>query len=411
MVALHPISPELADPGWADRVTAPAVDALRPEQLAALAHREPWSFLHVTGVDTADPVDADPSHGAAAHLQRLRAAGAFAAMPGPGLVLYRIEGHGRARLGVVGDLDLADCTAGALRRHERTEEAKVRALERHRSELCLDATPISVAYPARADLDRRLAELATRAPTVSTVTADGARHDLWPITDRGIVAGIVAEIAALEAVYLLDGHHRLAAAIRHAGARAGGSGEPDDPGRLLAALFPSDHVQPLDYRRIVRPPDGVGDAELLDATRQRFAVTPVATARAAQPRHRGEMAMRLGERWYRLAPHARLVGSRLPDRLDEAVVERHLLEPVLAAQPHGSAPRVSYVPGTVSLVELERRLGPQDVLVVLHPLPFAELRAVADAGAVLPPKSTYVTPKVAAGLVLQHRSAAVPAAL
>lgn len=411
MVAFRPITPELVDPGWADRVAAPAVDALRPEQLAALAHREPWSFLHVTGVDAAGPADHGSSHSAAAHLQRLRAAGVFTAMPGPGLVLYRVEAGGHARLGLVGDLDLADSPAGALRRHEHTEEAKVRVLQRHRAELGLDATPISVACSPGAGLDRRLADLATGPPALSTTTADGATHDLWPLTERRVVDDLVAQIAALEAVYLLDGHHRLAAAARQAEGHATGSGEPGDPARILAALFPSEDVHPLDYRRIVRRPTGRSDVELLEATRRRFAVTMVGDAHAAEPRRRGEMGLRLDGRWYRLVPRAELVGSRLPDRLDEAVAQRHLLEPVLAADDQGGVPPVSYVPGTVGLAELEQRLDPSDVLVVLHPLPFAELQAVADAGAVLPPKSTYVTPKVAAGLVLQHRHARVPAAL
>jgi uncharacterized protein (DUF1015 family) len=411
MVELGLVAPQLVQPTWAEHVTAPAVDAVGPEQLTALAQREPWSFLHVTGSDAAGPPSDDPAGDAAAHLQRLRAAGAFAAMPRPGVVVYRIGASVQAPLGVVGDLDLADCAAGRLRRHEHTDPAKVAALEHQRAKLGVDTTPISVAYRDPGGLQERLAQLTATAPAVSATTADGARHDLWPVTDPAALEEITDLFAALEAVYVLDGHHRLAAAVRHADAVAADSGTPGDAGRILTALFPAEQVQLLDYRRVVRRPPHQSAQALLDAVAQRFTVTTVDGPQQAEPGRRGEMGLRLDGQWYRLHARAHICPQRLPNRLDEAVVQRHLLHDVLGAGPGGDESALSHVPGTVPLSELDARLAPHDIVLALHALPMAELQAVADAGAVLPPKSTYVTPKVAAGLLLQRRTARVPAVL
>lgn len=410
MVALRPIAPELVQPEWADRVTAPAVDALSRDQLAGVAASQPWSFLHVTGVGpvgSAGSAGRDPAPAPLTHLERLRAAGAFHRMDEPGVVLYRLRGDGRARLGVVADLDLAGRLAGQLRRHESTEVAKVEALRRHRAQLRVDATPISVAYPALPALDARLSQLATSPPAVSTTTADGVHHQLWPITDPVAVSEIVGALAQLDAVYVLDGHHRLAAA-RHAAACAA-SGEPGTPARILTALFPSEQVHPLDYRRSVRRPADVAAADLLAGIHERFTVTPATDAEQARPERRGEMALRLDGGWYRLSPHPQIVPARVPERLDEAVIQRHLLEPLLGVADPRVSSAITYAPGTVPLAELEARSEPSDVLILLHPLPMAELQAVADAGAVLPPKSTYFTPKTAAGLLLQPRGAPLAA--
>lgn len=371
MVALRPLALRLVDPAWADRVVVPGMDAFAPEALA--------------------------------HLERLRTRGPYPAVDEPALALYRLEADGHAQLGIVGDLDVADARHGRLRVHELTEVAREEALVSHRAHVGADACPISVAYPARPVLSALLADLTREAPAVSVATADGVRHEAWAITDPDAVTALLASVAELEAVYLLDGHHRLAAATRHAERVGGGDGRPDDPGRILAALFPDDEVRAFDYRRVVRWPPGADADALLAEVRRRFAVTPAADAAHARPRGRGEMALRLGGAWYRLVPHPRVVGDALPGRLDEVVVQRHLLDAVLGVTDPRTDPALSFVPGTVSLEELSRHTRPDDVQVVLHPPPLTDLQAVADVGAALPPKSTYFTPKLASGLMLQRR--------
>lgn len=396
MIAFHPIAPEIVDPAWADDVAAPASDALATDELAALAGRKPWSVLHATGTDLSGA--APSAEGDAGHLRRLRDVGAYRHVDMPVVLLYRVAHGDHVQLGVVGDLDVAD---EGLRRHEHTAVAKETALRSLRERLGVDTNPVSVAHPPDARLDGLLAELAAAVgdePDTAVTTADGAHHEITAITASDRVAAVVAAVAALPAVYLLDGHHRLAAA----------ADAPGGSGRVLAALFSRDQVRALDYRRVVRR--AAGDAaSRLAAIRRRFDVATLADVGAASPRRRGEMALRLAGRWYRLRPHPGLVPDHLPDRLDEAVVQRHLLEPVFGIADPRTDPALSYVPGTVALDDLDRRLGADDAVVVLHPLPLAELQAVADAGVALPPKSTYFTPKLAAGLVLQRRRAAVPA--
>lgn len=373
MVALRPLPLRLVDPAWADRVVVPGMDAFAPEALA--------------------------------HLDRLRTQGPYPTVDDPGLALYRLEADGHAQLGVVGDLHVTDARHGRLRVHELTEVAREEALVSHRAHVGGDACPISVAHPARPALAALLADLAREPPGVAVTTADGVRHEVWALTDHDTITALLAGVAELDAVYLLDGHHRLAAAIRHAALAGASDDRADDPGRILAALFPDDQVRAFDYRRVVHYPSG-GDVDaLLAEVRRRFAVTPVADAAHAQPRGRGEMALRLAGTWYRLVPRPRVVGDAFPGRLDEVVVQRHLLDAVLGVTDPRSDPALSCVPGTIPLEELAGRTRPDDVVVVLHPPPLADLQAVADVGAALPPKSTYFTPKLASGLMLQRRRA------
>lgn len=412
MVTFHPITPELVEPGWAHEVGAPAVDALAPGELMALAGRQPWSVLHAIGV-APDGTGVAFGDGDPDHLERLRSAGAFRDLDQPALLLYRVEGGGHAQIGLVGDLEVADCHHGAVRRHEHTEIAKEAALTRYRERLGVDTSPVTVAYPPEGRLDARLAQLerSLDAPRVSVTVADGTRHEIWPITDPDTVAALTADVGELGAVYLLDGHHRIAAAARHAEHAPGADGTPSAPGRVLAALFPREQVRALDYRRVVHRPIGLDAGEVMAGVRDRFAVTALGDgAAAAQPRRRGEMSLRLDGGWHRLVPRAHLVPQELPGRLDEVIVQRHLLEPVLGITDPRTSSAISYVPGTVPLTELAERLDPGDVVVAVHPLPLTELQAVADAGVALPPKTTYFTPKLATGLIVQRRHAAVPAA-
>lgn len=412
MVAFHPITPALVEPGWARAVAAPAVDALAADELTALASREPWSVLHAIGV-APDGTGVAFGEGNVDHLERLRGAGAFRELDQPALLLYRVEGGGHVQVGLVGDLEVADCHSGAVRRHEHTEVAKETVLGRYRDRLGVDTSPVTVAYPPDRRLDARLAELEQTldGPRVSVTVADGTRHDIWPITDPATVAALTADVGRIDAVYLLDGHHRVAAAGRHAERPGGTGGTPDDPGRVLAALFPREQVRALDYRRVVHPPLQLDASEVMARVRDRFTVTALTGGAAqAQPPRRGEMSLRLDGRWYRLVPRPHLVPPELPGRLDEVIVQRHLLEPVLGIVDPRTSSAISYVPGTVPLTELAERLDPRDVVVAVHPLPLTELQAVADAGVALPPKTTYFTPKVGTGLVLQRRHAGVPAA-
>lgn len=375
MVALNPLTLDLVDPSWADAVVACPAD----------------------GFDAAD-LDAF-----AARLGRVRQR-AFRSSGEPGFALYRLVGQGHELLGVVGDLDVGSEPHAWLRPHEQTEPAREAAMARHRRRVGADTSPVMVGFPSQPALDRLLADLADEVPAVSVTTSDDVRHEIVCLTDPGAVATVAREVARLPHGYLLDGHHRAAAAGRDPRTR-----------RVLAALFPLHQVHPLGYHRVVRraSTDGSVGGPLSDASTEalwaavgaRFAVEPVADAADARPRDRGEMALRFDGSWVRLRPRPDLVPARLPDRLDEAVVRRHLLEAVLGVTDPPREGTVAYVPGTVGPDELERATDPRDLLVVLAAPPMTDFQAVADAGTAFPPKSTYFAPKPAVGLLLARRRA------
>jgi uncharacterized protein (DUF1015 family) len=391
-------------PARAAEVAAPPYDVLSSDEARARAAGKPWSFLHVSKPEIDLPPGADPYSPAvyakgAENLARMQDAGVLERDPVPAYYVYRITADDLVQTGVAVTASIAAYDANRVRKHELTRPDKEEDRVRHMEALNAQTGPVLAAYPAAPALDALLAEAARGKAETDVVADGGVRHAIWPVRDAGAVARIGALFDAMPAIYIADGHHRSAAASRVAAnrRRPGADGSHE---WFLVVAFPHHELRILDYNRVVRDLGGFTVDELLAKLRVRFDVT--AGNAAVRPARHGEFGLYAGGRWHRLALRRGLAAPADPvARLDVSLLTHHVLSPLLGIGDLRTDKRVDFVGGGRGLAELEKRVdsGEMAAAFSLFPTRLEDLMAVADAGAVMPPKSTWFEPKLADGLL------------
>jgi uncharacterized protein (DUF1015 family) len=394
--ALRPTAATAAD------VIAPPYDVVSTEEARALASGRPRSFLHISRPEIDLPEGSSPYSDeayaqGARNLERLVAERVLVREAKPTYYIYRMvmAGHTQTGIAFVGSVRAYE--QNRIRRHELTRPDKENDRVRNIAALNAQTGPVLLAYRA-SDALRELIGVATNAAPLFSVTGPhDVVHTVWdttPATDATLEAGI----EALEALYIADGHHRSAAAARVAAMRRG---SPDASHEFfLSVAFPHDEMRILDYNRVVRDLNGLTPEALLARIRESFDVAPLRGASSpAQPE---SFAMYVAGTWYALKIHPQLVPRHDPvASLDVSLLQDRLLAPILKIGDVRTDPRIDFVGGVRGLAELERRVqsGRAAVAFALHPTRMVELMAVADAGKLMPPKSTWFEPKLADGLL------------
>jgi uncharacterized protein (DUF1015 family) len=394
-------------PGRAAEVLAPPYDVLSSAEARGRAKGKPWSFLHISKPEIdldpgIDPYDRAVYAKAAENLQRMVAANVLVRDANPLYYVYRLSGPdprgGRAlkQTGLACVASLADYAINRVRKHEHTtptkEDDRVRQIEAVNAE----TGPVMIAYPAAPEIDAILTRVAEGRAEVDVTADDGVRHEMWVVADPAMIAKLTAAFDALPAIYIADGHHRSAAAARVAKAR-GGAGSHSD---FLAVVFPHHEMTILDYNRVMRDLNGHTPEALLAALREKFTVTP--SAEPVRPAASNEFAMVLAGNWYKLVLRPDLVPANDPiGRLPVTLLAKHVIEPLFGIKDQRTDKRIDFVGGGRGLSELARRVqsGEMAAAFALYPTEMTDLMAVADAGEVMPPKSTWFEPKLADGMV------------
>jgi uncharacterized protein (DUF1015 family) len=282
-----------------------------------------------------------------------------------------------------------------IRKHEKTRPDKEDDRTRHMLTIRAQTGPVFLTYAASPVVDRVVTETTRGTPLFDFTAPDGVRHVVWTI-DPSHHEAIAAGFAALPALYIADGHHRAASAARARRALEGrGSGEHD---RVLAVAFPDNQMQILPYNRVVRDLNGQTTRDFLERVRS---VVKVKESAVETPTRKGEAAMYVEGRWYELD-----LGSRAPrgggiDALDVSVLQDVILSPVLGIQDVRTDKRIDFVGGIRGAAELKRLVdsGAFAVAFSLHPVTIRDLMDIADAGGIMPPKSTWFEPKLRDGLL------------
>ncbi|GAB0148045.1 DUF1015 family protein [Marichromatium sp. PS1] len=393
-------------PDRAEAVIAPPYDVINVAEARELVRERPWSFLHISRAEVDLPEGTDPHDPsvyaqARANLEHMLAAGVLRRDPSPSYYVYRLTMDGHRQTGLVAAASVAAYDDGRIKRHEFTRPAKEDDRVRQIEALDAQTGPVFLAYRAQAAVDGLLAATTEQPPEVDVTAADGVRHELWRLGEPAQVAAIDAAFAAIDVLYVADGHHRSAAASRVAAARREAGTAPGGAHEsFLAVIFPHDQLRILDYNRVVRDLNGHSPETLLAAIAERFAVDPADTPIA--PARPGEFGLYLAGHWYRLRLDPGLIPADDPvASLDVSLLQQHLIEPLLGIDDPRRDPRIDFVGGIRGLDGLQQRVdsGEMALALALHPTPMASLLAVADAGAVMPPKSTWFEPKLADGLV------------
>ncbi|HET7715852.1 MAG TPA: DUF1015 family protein [Bauldia sp.] len=402
MTLIRPFRALRPAPGRAAEVLAPPYDVLSSEEARVQARGKPWSFLHISKPEIDLPADTDPYSDAvyakaAENLGRMIGEGVLIRDDKPAYYVYRLTREGRPQTGLAAVASVADYRRNRIRKHELTtpvkEDDRVRQIEAVNAE----TGPVMMAYRQAPEVDAILAEAASGPAEVDVTWPDGVRHQMWRITDDARINALTRAVDALPALYIADGHHRSAAGARVAEARRD---EPESVRHFLSVIFPAQEMTILGYHRVLADLNGRSPEALIEALRETFTVE--AAAGPVEPSSAGEFGLVLGAKWYRLTISPALIPKDDPiGRLPITLLTRHVIEPLFGISDQRKDKRIDFVGGGRGLAELERRVssGEMAAAFALYPTQMSDLIAVADAGAIMPPKSTWFEPKLADGLV------------
>jgi uncharacterized protein (DUF1015 family) len=387
----------------AREVLAPPYDVLSSAEARERARGKPWSFLHVSKAEIDLPPNTDPYSDAvyakaAENLQRMVAERVLQRDARPQYYAYRTVWQGRRQTGLACVAAIAGYENGRIRKHELTTPVKEADRVRQIEALNAQTGPVMMAYPHAPEIDTLLKRATERDADVTVTADDDVVHELWVIADAGPIDELTQAFDAVGALYIADGHHRSAAAARVAAARGGG--KEASHRYFLSVVFPAHAMTILDYNRVVRDLNGRTPEQVLAEIGARYAVTPEnAPARPAEAR---EFGMYMDRRWYRLKLKPELVPEDdAVGRLPVTLLARNLIEPVLGIADQRTDKRIDFVGGGRGLPELARRVdaGEMAIALALYPTTLDDLMAVADAGEIMPPKSTWFEPKLADGMI------------
>jgi uncharacterized protein (DUF1015 family) len=393
------------------QVAAPPYDVLNTAEARELVRDNPLSFLHVekSEIDLPDAAGVEDRRiyeRAKENLEALIHQRNLIQEESAAFYLYRQQMGDHVQTGIAACVSLAEYESGRIRRHEFTREDKERERTLHIDTAGAQTGPILLAYRGEERIDRLTAQVAGRPPEYDFTADSAVRHTVWVIRDPAEIRAITEGFAPVEALYIADGHHRAAAAA--AVARLRSSRNSSDHGDeahhfLLAVLFPGDQLRIMDYNRAVRGLNGLTEAAFLNRVGEYFHISPNYKAKSPERRH--DFGMYLGGAWRRLTARAEILREGDPiSGLDVSVLQQNLLGPILGVRDPRTDARVDFIGGIRGMEELERLVNQAGFAVAfsLYPPTVAEMMAVADAGQVMPPKSTWFEPKLLSGLFV-HR--------
>ena len=408
MARLYPFRALRPRPADAPRVAAVPYDVVSTDEARALADGNAFSFLHVSRAEIelppgADPYAPDVYERAARNFAELRQK-ALIVEDEPSLYFYRLRMGAHQQTGLAACFSIDEYDRDAIRKHERTRRDKEDDRTRHMIALGAQTGPVFLTYkasPAVDEIASRATLPAAGAPLYDFEAPDNVRHTIWRVAGADRDA-LVAAFGRIPALYIADGHHRAASAARArtelAGRSRSSSSDGVDATTMLAVAFPHDQVQILPYNRIVKELGNLTADAFLDAVKRRFDVAPG----PPQPAQRGDISMYFEGKWYTLRPRTRPDRSDAIASLDVSILQEQLLAPILGIADVRTDKRIDFVGGARGTKELERLVdsGKAAVAFSFYPVSVDELMAVSDAGAIMPPKSTWFEPKLRDGLLI-----------
>jgi uncharacterized protein (DUF1015 family) len=388
-------------------VAAVPYDVVDRSEAAELARGNRYSFLHVGRSDIDLPEEIDPHDPriyskAREALEQFINEGILLRDQEQSLYLYRQVMEGRTQTGVVGCVHVDDYEGNIIRKHEKTRPDKEDDRTRHVLTLNAHAEPVFLAYRTQLEIDRLVQRMMGMPPLYDFVAPDGVRHTVWKVPDT---EAILQAFQSVPHAYVADGHHRSASAWRAGKERR--AANPRHEGSeeynwFLAVLFPADQLTIMPYNRVVRDLAGKTAAEAL---RELQRVGRIAATTDSRPSRSGTFCIYLAGGWHRLELAEDTIDRRDPiASLDVSLLQDRVLAPVLGVGDPRTDKRIDFVGGIRGTEELERRVnsGGSAIAFSLYPTTMEQLIAVSDAGAVMPPKSTWFEPKLRSGLFVHE---------
>lgn len=410
MAQIRPFKAYRPCKGMEERIAALPYDVYNRAEACEVVKKNPESFLAVDRAETqfGEEVDtyADCVYEKADHMLREKIQeGKFVQDPTPCFYLYELTMDGHSQTGVVGCASIDDYRNNVIKKHENTRADKEEDRIRHVDTCSMQTGPIFLAYRAKEDLKEKIGELKKHAPVYDFVSEDGIGHRVWVIDNDADVAMIEDSFGKIPAIYIADGHHRCASAVKVGLKRR--EQYPDYTGEeefnyFLSVIFPDEELRILDYNRVVKDLNGMDAATFLTRIEEYFAVEKKGQS-PYRPTEKGTFGMYLEDEWYCLSAKEEIKSEDAVEGLDVSLLQNYLLDPVLGIKDPKTDKRIDFVGGIRGLGELERRVhADMKVAFSMYPTSIAELFAVADAWRLMPPKSTWFEPKLRSGLFLHE---------
>ncbi len=395
----------------AGRVAALPYDVYNRVEAKAEVEREPMSFLKIDRAETtlSDEVDtyAPEVYNRAKELLRQDTEqGVYQMDETCCYYIYRLTMDGRAQTGIVATASVDDYLNNVIKKHENTREEKEKDRINHVDTLSAQTGPIFLAYRSNAVINGIVDDVSAGEPLYNFTSPDGVRHTVWKIAEPDRVSSIQKAFAGISDIYIADGHHRAASAVKVSMKRRekhpGYTGE-EEFNYFLSVLFPDDQLMIMDYNRCVKDLNGYTEEEFLEKVGEHFSVHCQGEQMAA-PEKKGEVTMYLAGQWYRLQADEELLAISDPVRsLDVSLLQEYLLSPVLGIGDPRTDDRIDFVGGIRGLEELKKRAdSDMKVAFAMYPTSISELFSVADAGLLMPPKSTWFEPKLRSGIFIHQ---------
>ncbi len=390
------------------KVAALPYDVYHLAEAKEVVEKEPMSFLKIDLPETQFADDFDPNSPEAFAkakelLEQDVEAGIYEKKDTPVYYLYEQVMNGRSQVGLVACSSVDDYRNNVIKKHENTRADKEYNRIQHVDVCSCQTGPIFLTYRKNPVIAEITEKTVKTTPLYDFTAEDGVIHRVWEISNETDIRTITEAFATIPSVYIADGHHRAASAVKVSLKRR--EEHPDYTGEeefnfFLSVLFPDEELMIMDYNRTVKDLNGLTEEEYMEKVKEIFRVEPLEHAKS--PEKKGEVTMYLNHAWYRLtADPAYYEGRDASKRLDVSILQDYLLEPVLGIQDPKTDQRIDFIGGIRGLKELEKR-GDEDMKVsfAMYPTSIAELMEVADQGLLMPPKSTWFEPKLRSGIFL-----------
>ena len=397
---------------YADKVVSLPYDVMNREEAAKMAEGNPFSFLHIcrSEIDLPDEENAYSANvyqKAKSNIRSYLDNAILIREEKPVLYIYRQLMKGRIQTGIVGCVSIDEYESNTIKKHEFTRVEKEIDRINHFDVCNTNTEPVFLTYRNNKKI-RTLIEgwMAGHQPEYDFISSDGVGHALWAITDDGIIQSLSGLFGEIDAMYIADGHHRSASAVKVGKKRRQEypkyTGE-EEFNYFMAVIFPDNDLRIFDYNRVVKDLNGLTKEEFLAKLSEKFDVEPV-KAGPYVPEAKHVFGMFLDHVWYKLsAKPDSIPKDDVIKSLDVSILQDNLLAPVLGIEDPRMDKRIDFVGGIRGLEELEKRVGlDMTVAFALHPVSIADLLNVSDKGLVMPPKSTWFEPKLGSGLFMHE---------
>jgi uncharacterized protein (DUF1015 family) len=408
MAQLKPFKAYRPKPELAGKVASVPYDVINTDEARQLAAGNPYSFLHVgrPEIDLPADVDIHSDHVYAMgvkNLRKLMQEGVLFQENNPCLYIYQQRMGDHVQAGLVGLCSVKEYESGAIKRHEYTRKDKEDDRTRHVTEQAANAEPVFLAYRAVPYIDSLVDKIRATKPVYDVVTEDGIGHTVWVIDHETHIYTLNHLFEAIPALYIADGHHRTAAAIRYGQACRAAAKEPtgEEPFEsFMAVVFPHDQLKIMDYNRVVKDLNGLTSEQFLAKLGETFEVAKTSQRSPSQP---ASFGMFLDGQWYALKAKPGSYPADDPVRsLDVSILQENVLAPVLGIKDPRTDTRIDFIGGIRGMDELEKRVkNGWKVAFAMFPTSLDQLMSVADAGQIMPPKSTWFEPKLRSGLLVR----------